>query len=346
MSVFKALDSSDVFTTDYVARKVWSVSGSDLKSLGVRCIKAYSGSLPYVPKPEDLEPYYPGESLESGSYYPRLMYESIRHLYYSGSLSGIPVEMPSTGSIEENYIEHFDGAFTGSRDLSLQSTITVPDARKLPTGSYGHLQTDTEIVAYTIPNEFYGFNIEEGSFKLNLKGDLLYYVDKGYVSASYIEEEDLGTLRDKDGVLLYTGYDELEQKEVKDKVVGDIIYNQGTIILTDPLQVDIFSKYICNSIGWRSNTPIYTQNVKCHIEDSEFNYTYNSSFEKAKEQYREIKKQREDLHLPDTCPYTPYISSVGLYNGAGELLAIAKLSKPIKKLDSINTTINVRIDLT
>ena len=39
-----------------------------------------------------------------------------------------------------------------------------------------------------------------------------------------------------------------------------------------------------------------------------------------------------------------YITTVGLYNGANELMAVAKLSEPLKKSVDNELTIRVRLD--
>jgi hypothetical protein len=43
--------------------------------------------------------------------------------------------------------------------------------------------------------------------------------------------------------------------------------------------------------------------------------------------------------------FSPYITSVGLYNGNGELLAIGKLAQPVRKLNNVDMNLLVRIDL-
>ena len=43
--------------------------------------------------------------------------------------------------------------------------------------------------------------------------------------------------------------------------------------------------------------------------------------------------------------FGPYITTVGLYDDAGQLLAVGKLSSPIKKRDSVETNIIVRFDI-
>ena len=43
--------------------------------------------------------------------------------------------------------------------------------------------------------------------------------------------------------------------------------------------------------------------------------------------------------------FSPYITSIGLYNDLGQLLAVAKLAQPIKKRNDVDINFLVRIDL-
>jgi len=45
-----------------------------------------------------------------------------------------------------------------------------------------------------------------------------------------------------------------------------------------------------------------------------------------------------------TDPPVTYITTIGLYSAANELLAIAKLSEPLKKTPEVDMTIRVRLD--
>jgi len=42
--------------------------------------------------------------------------------------------------------------------------------------------------------------------------------------------------------------------------------------------------------------------------------------------------------------FRPYITSVGLYNDGGELVAIGKLGSPLKKRRDVDVTVDVRLD--
>jgi len=45
-----------------------------------------------------------------------------------------------------------------------------------------------------------------------------------------------------------------------------------------------------------------------------------------------------------TSAWSPYVTTVGLYNDSAELLAIGKMSRPIKKSADYDTTYVVRYD--
>lgn len=184
-----------------------------------------------------------------------------------------------------------EGSFSGSYDLNLQSTVTLQGSRRLPSSS---------ILMYTIPGDCFGENIEEGSLTISGSNFRLF---------------------DREGLVL-------KETGGKLQVVGDIVYNQGLILL-DKSKVNPTNE----TLSWTSKVTINTWNIRCNVKDLECNYSYNPS----------IKDGNADIM--GTSEFTPYISAVGLYNRAGELMAVAKLSKPIKKNDNIDLTFRVSIDV-
>ena len=73
----------------------------------------------------------------------------------------------------------------------------------------------------------------------------------------------------------------------------------------------------------------------CRGNAGEFNYSSNPTY-LSKSQIR-FKERREDSPVS-------YITSVGLYGANNELLAVAKLSEPLKKTPSNEFTLRVRLD--
>ena len=91
-------------------------------------------------------------------------------------------------------------------------------------------------------------------------------------------------------------------------------------------------------LRWNSTVTLYENEFLCRIREDEFNFTLNPS----------ILKNMENSQLPKDFVYndefTPYITTIGLYNENAELLAIGKLAGPIKKRNNVDLNIIVRFD--
>ncbi len=73
----------------------------------------------------------------------------------------------------------------------------------------------------------------------------------------------------------------------------------------------------------------------CRINHNEFNYSSNPTYVSGSK--LRVKNNVNDLPLS-------YITTVGLYSPANELLAVAKLSEPIRKDPNTELTLRVRLD--
>jgi hypothetical protein len=73
----------------------------------------------------------------------------------------------------------------------------------------------------------------------------------------------------------------------------------------------------------------------CRALNGDFNYSANPTYLTASKIF--VKEQQEDLP-------TSYFTTVGLYSSDNELLAVAKLSEPIKKTPANEVTLRVRLD--
>lgn len=142
-------------------------------------------------------------------------------------------------------------------------------------------------------------------------------------------------------------------------IVGKVLYSQGLIVISDPRpRYGGYNGYrIFGDVLYKSNTlvsdvnhllsmylefnstvTIYEHEFICKIKEDEFNFTSNPTIRLDNDESSEIPK---DFVNGD---FSPYITSVGLYSDKGELLAIGKLSNPIKKRDNVDLTIVVRFD--
>lgn len=89
-------------------------------------------------------------------------------------------------------------------------------------------------------------------------------------------------------------------------------------------------------IQFKNEYIIQEQEFRCIIGENEFNYSQNPSLQTGS--LGDLKEFALDNN------FTPYITSVGLYNDSNELLMVAKLSKPLKISNNTDTTIIIKID--
>ena len=90
---------------------------------------------------------------------------------------------------------------------------------------------------------------------------------------------------------------------------------------------------------FQNNTNINSTIVFCRASADEFNYSTNPTFIDASNRIRVIDAGQEDLQRTFTMPTT-----VGLHDQFGNLLAVAKLSRPIEKNDEKDITVRIRLD--
>ncbi|MAF24240.1 hypothetical protein CL634_01440 [bacterium] len=91
---------------------------------------------------------------------------------------------------------------------------------------------------------------------------------------------------------------------------------------------------------WESNTFNNTTELNstiyfCRINHNDFNYSSNPSY--TSDSKIRVKEQTIDQPIS-------YITTVGLYSADNELLAVAKLSEPLKKTSDTDLTLRVRLD--
>jgi hypothetical protein len=100
-----------------------------------------------------------------------------------------------------------------------------------------------------------------------------------------------------------------------------------------------FNRIFNNSytITYRSTKTIYEMSVMTRIGSGDFNMTSNLSLTKDDDQTYKSFVSSSD--------FSPYITTIGLYDGNGQMLAIGKLAQPIRKLTDVDMNLLVRIDL-
>lgn len=90
-------------------------------------------------------------------------------------------------------------------------------------------------------------------------------------------------------------------------------------------------------LGFKNEYIIYENEIRCKIGENDFNMSHNPTL--TIDNLGTLK----DFAL--SSDFTPYVTTVGLYNDKNELLAVAKLAKPLPLSATADTTIVVRYDI-
>ena len=136
-------------------------------------------------------------------------------------------------------------------------------------------------------------------------------------------------------------------------VIGDSHHNPNAKFIPDFITSasidDIVNHFTETRFGSGSNTVMTFQNktiinstlVFCRATADEFNYSSNPTYVDPNGKIRVIDTAIQDGN--DEKGFS-FITSIGLYDAANQLLGIAKLSRPVEKNDEKDITFRVRLD--
>ena len=132
-------------------------------------------------------------------------------------------------------------------------------------------------------------------------------------------------------------------------ICGQIFYPHGTIVLIRN-NTQTTGEEINSNVGllggttleFSSSLTIYEQQYKCTVLENEFGFSTNPSLLTSS-----IAGALNQSYYPFVTGsfFEPYITCVGLYNGAQELVAVGKLSFPLPVSQFTDTTVVVNFDI-
>ena len=313
MSAYKKLNKQDAYITTYVAHKQWAITGSQFSSYNITYNKNVSG----------------------------VSQNSLQQLYYPTKISG---------SVTSSAFDYYP-----------QTTLYQSQSRELTTGAF----------LLSVPRNLYGTAIKPGTFIFTLVQNLYEIfqpVELGYITEGYLQTFDSAGRRpgnpiptvsnfivdDGEGQLYISG-------SSPRNYVGDIIYPHGMVIITDTA-IAFFAastlKFFSSEavLGFKSSQPIFTHNYHCKLRESEFNFTYNpsalsSSLKTVYDNIDEVYSTDSNVSTGEVnnnitgSEFQPYITTVGLYNDANQLIAVGKVNRPVPKSANTEMTIIVKIDI-
>ena len=125
--------------------------------------------------------------------------------------------------------------------------------------------------------------------------------------------------------------------------IGNIFYESGLVAITHPKYQNILSGSTGNgtidTLQFQGSHLIYEHEYQCTVQEHEFNTSLNTS-----------ALDQTDSNPYKIAPFTtsshfqPFVTTVGLYNEANELLVVGKLGQPIRKSDKTDMTFILRWD--
>ena len=119
--------------------------------------------------------------------------------------------------------------------------------------------------------------------------------------------------------------------------VGNVFNKQGLVVIssTDYRYDDILTANYTSS--YKSTITLYEHSILARLNAGDFNISSNPTT--LKDDGFNIQNWATGSN------FNPYITEIGLYNDAGQLLAIGKLATPIKKRDDIDMNFLINIDI-
>ena len=334
MSIFKPFITSDVIVSPFKVNKSFTFTGNELTSSNVQIDRFFgiNNTSSLWISGSDNTGYITSQSSQ-------LVYRSIKELYYSNYIGGDDGAPAATASFNN------DGTITGpvpTTNYYNYLSNTLPPSRYFPTGS------NEEICIISIPSNLFGEYLKPGTVNISKSSS--------FFGNIILQDDSLGNLL---------------QGSLK---VGDVIYEHGIIIITNGGitgsldgygQVNygtaiyggddiIFVNDFYNSLitcSFESTITIYETQYKCTIRENEFNFSNNPSLLSGSISISNGSgssfPQPGNGKLNDNVTgsyFSPYITTVGLYNNNKELLAVAKLAQPLPVSSVTDTSILINFD--
>jgi hypothetical protein len=232
-----------------------------------------------------------------------LNYRSAQQLYYSNYLSG---SNPASASYADNWLQ--STAASGTFD---------DDHRYFPTAS------NALIWIVSIPRSIYGQQIARNSFSMSGS------------TVDGMTVRDWEIIDDGNGNLI-----EVNTGTVINQRVGNLFYAQGMAVITSQAPEfgsSMFDGAYNTQLDLTAQLTIYQNEVRCLVNENDFNYTLNPSAIQS-------GSNGDYINAITGSDFDPYSTTVGLYNDVNELLVVGKLSRPYRMPPNTDMTFIVRWD--
>lgn len=235
-----------------------------------------------------------------------LVYNSIKQLYYSNYLSSSYGDNVNTASLVPGNNTEGDVLVGTTPSPGMYDTYNQTTL----TFAKSFPTSSNEFVGViSVPSRLFGDYIQPNSFTFK------------FTSGSTFTLTDDGEGNLKSGSV----------------IVGNVFYPHGMAVITDQTLASGSIITLNATCSFSSSYTIYETQYKCTFRENEFNYTLNPTLQSD--------TSGSVYSYTTSSQWSPYITMVGLYDEAQNLLAIGKLSQPLPTSATTDTTILVNIDM-
>jgi hypothetical protein len=184
----------------------------------------------------------------------------------------------------------------------------------------------------SITQQYFGETIKHSSFTLTDKSNI-------YDKEVIIKDDGYGNLYSTNASISSSN----NSISSSDNYIGNIFYNTGIITITDTGSWSGSIKYTDvatqnYSVAFQSTNTLYIQEYNINIKGTELNGTNNPTA-KSGSNFGVLAN-----HLTSS-GWSPYITTIGLYDDDKNLLVTGRISQPVKKIKWGDLTFKLRFDI-
>jgi hypothetical protein len=336
MGAYKQFLASDLIITPFEVNKGFFFKGNELTGSNVGIDRFLGTNLTDIL----FDPSTSPTTGQVSTQYQTLVYSSIQELYYSNYLSssyGSPANTASLFPGNDAAGNVLVGSSNSSGRYFNYNQTTLTFEKYFPTSS------GAVIGVMSVPSKLYGNYIQPGSFLWESISGSIYDDTQGNLILSS-SGEICGQIFYPHGLAIITSDSSPGLNGYGNIIYGSGLYGVGTTPLIEAFVTS--SNVTCS---FSSSLTIYETQYQCTIRDTEYNFTLNPSSTSGS---TFITSSIGTFYTPGQflndnvtgSYFSPYVTTVGLYDEYQNLLAIGKLSQPLPISPTTDTTILINID--
>ena len=333
MAAYKTLTSKDLVIAPLELNKSFKFEGATALTSSNVNIERYLGkNTPYISNKT--------QTGDISKQFESLVYPQIKQLYYSNYISGSNGEValaPTASITSQGLLEdrrYRGGIISGSFNTTYFQNYLPSDLdakRYFPTGS------NETIGILSIPQYLFGDFIQPNSIEITTLSGSYFDDGEGRLKRTVPNSSIfVGNVIYEHGIIILTGGNRTDEIEVREGGYG--VDEYGNALYGNLMGEQDILNFVNDAeitCSFSSSYTIYETQYKCTVGESEFNVSQNPSTADKDGKMSSFAYQEY---------FSPYITTVGLYNDRKDLLAVAKLGQPLPTSQTTDTSVLINID--